>query len=95
VKSGETVYKPVYKELANNAYPDCNQSSSDGTSEGAGTGSPEQCPESRKPRQLGGLGTRGQGMSPIVSGGKKEWAGVDLNHRHTDFQSVAPASWLP
>ena len=91
----ETVYQPVYKKLAKNAYSDGRRLSSDGISEGAQTISPKQDKGSRKPVQLEGLGTRGQEMSTVGSGGKKEWAGVDLNHRHTDFQSVALPTELP
>ena len=89
VKNYKITYKPAYKKLAKNPYFDSHQSSSDGISEGEDAGPLVHTGESHKSIHLEGLGTLGQGMSSDGIGCKGEWAGVDLNHRHTDFQSVA------
>jgi len=87
--------KIAYKKLAKNAYFDRNQLSSNVTSGGAETAPSDQKNDRRKSMHLEGLGTLGQGLSSIDSGGKDKWAGADLNRRHTDFQSVALPTELP
>ena len=87
VTGQETVYKPVYKELAKNTYSDKNRLSSNSTLDSQ----KDKQNNSHKSLETPPLGNKKDQQSPTGL----EWAGVDLNHRHTDFQSVALPTELP
>ena len=81
------MYKPVYKELAKNTYSDKNRLSSNSTLDSQ----KDKQNDSHKSLETPPLGNKKDQQSPTGL----EWAGVDLNHRHTDFQSVALPTELP
>jgi len=80
-------YKPAYKKLTKNAYSGFNQSSLVGI-ESKGENKISNC---HKSSETGMLGSDKDSMSM----NDNEWAGADLNRRHTDFQSVALPTELP
>ncbi len=81
------MYKPVYKELAKNTYSGYDQPSFIGNLDSQ----KDKQKDNRKSLETLPLGNEKDQLSPTGL----EWAGVDLNHRHTDFQSVALPTELP
>ena len=87
VKPDEIPYKPAYKKLTKNAYFDSNPLSANVTSTLNENKEISGCKDIHKPLQKNKLSKDCQAMSLNGMGVKKEWAGAELNRRHTDFQS--------
>ena len=82
-----SAYKPAYKKLTKNAYSGFNQSSLVGI-ENKGENKISNCYKLSEPEALGS-------DKDSLSLNDTEWAGAELNRRHTDFQSVALPTELP
>ncbi len=89
-KTAESAYKPAYKKLANTAYSGFNLSATIGTNRIKAGG----IEKGHISRETGVIGHKKSQLTTNGTG-KNEWAGADLNRRHTDFQSVALPAELP
>ena len=95
VTADKGAYKPAYKKLAKTAYSGCTVLSATDTAQATGAGGFNKHNNGSKSRNTADLGSDKTEMSANVIGRKTEWAGVESNHRHTDFQSVALPTELP
>ncbi len=90
VAGQETVYKPVYKEFAKNAYFDSNPLSPFDTAKAEHTLSQSENSNPDKALSEVKLGTKSNVMSPTGTPPKEKWAGLDSNQRRLTPTGLQP-----
>ena len=90
VAGQETVYEPVYKKLAKNAYSDTDHLSSIGNPKDKHAGGQIENGEDNNILSVGSLGTDCNTVSPPDTPSKEQWAGLDSNQRRFTPTGLQP-----